>query len=93
MAHPAVATTSIQGERQVLPEFAWSEIHEPGAYVERETGDLFRIPKEAIVPGASPMVTKETRLVTRFAQISKNPFCTLLEARLRCAQNNIEPNF
>jgi hypothetical protein len=77
----------------VLPEASWEELSEPGAYVERGTGVLYRVPKEAIIPGASPIIHKESTGLTRLVQVSKNPFITTLEARLKCAQHNIEPNF
>ncbi len=80
-------------QRFSLPEVTWEELSEPGAYVERGTGDLYRIPKEALVPGSSPIIHKESVGASRLVQISKNPFVTTLEARLRCAQHNIEPNF
>jgi hypothetical protein len=86
--------TSNEPERRYsLMEVSWDEVAEPGAYVERGTGDLYRIPKEALVPGASPVIIKESSGASRLVQISKNPFVTSLEARLRCAQHNIEPNF
>ncbi len=80
-------------QRFSLPEVSWEELSEPGAYVERGTGDLYRIPKEALVPGTSPIIHKESVGASRLVQVSKNPFVTTLEARLRCAQHNIEPNF
>jgi hypothetical protein len=80
-------------QRFALPEVAWDDLNEPGAYVERGTGDLYRIPKEAIIPGGSPIVHKESLGASRLVQVSKNPFVTTLEARLRCAQHNIDPNF
>jgi len=40
-------------KQPTLTECAWEEINQPGAYVSRETGRLFRIPKEALAPGAS----------------------------------------
>ena len=61
--------------------------------MERGSGDLYRIPKEALVPGSSPVIHKESRGASRFGQLSKNPYVTTLEARLRCAQYNIDPNF
>jgi len=79
--------------RTSLPEVSWDEIAEPGAYVERGSGDLYRVPKEALIPGASPVIHKESTGASRLVQVSKNPFVTTLEARLRCAQHNIEPNF
>lgn len=80
-------------QRFSLPEMSWEGVTEPGAYVERGSGDLYRIPKEALVPGGSPIIHKESRGASRLVQLSKNPFVTSLEARLRCAQHNIEANF
>ena len=89
-----VKTRSVEPQsRFALPEVSWDELSEPGAYVERGSGDLYRIPKEALIPGASPIIHKESLGASRLAQVSKNPFVTTLEARLRCAQHNIEPNF
>ncbi len=89
-----VKTKSVEPQhRMSLSEVTWEDVNEPGAYVERGTGDLFRIPKEALIPGGSPLVHKESLGASRLVQVSKNPFVTTLEARLRCAQHNIEPNF
>ncbi len=89
-----VKNTSVATEHlAVLPELSWEEINEAGTYVERGSGDLYRIPKEAIMVGASPLITKESRGSSRFVQLSKNPYLTIFKARLLCAQHNIEPNF
>ena len=79
--------------RITLAEVAWDELNEPGAYVERGSGDLYRVPKEALIPGGSPIIHKESAGASRLVQVSRNPFVTTLEARLCCAQHNIEPNF
>lgn len=85
---------SIEAEhRQSFPEFSWQDVAEPGAYVERGTGDLYRIPKEALIPGSSPMIRKESLGASRLVQISKNPFITTLEARLLACEYNVRPNF
>lgn len=87
-------SVSIEGTRQPpLMELGWDDIHEPGAYVELGSGDLYRIPKEALIKGASPVVVKESRGLSKFVLVSKDPFVTTLQARLRCAQHNVEPNF
>lgn len=87
-------TASVQPtHRTSLPEFTWDDVNDPGTYVERGTGDLYRIPKEALVKGSSPMIVKESLGASRLVQLSRDPFITTLEARLRCAQNNIQPNF
>jgi hypothetical protein len=38
-----------------LPEYPFNEIHSPGSYLMVETGDLIRVPPEALAPGHSPM--------------------------------------
>jgi hypothetical protein len=85
---------SIEPQQRVsLPEFSWHDLSEPGAYVERGTGDLYRVPKEALIPGASPMIRKESFGASRLVQVSKNPFVTTLEARPVACEHNIQPNF
>ncbi len=87
-------TASIEPtHRTSLPEIDWEDVHEPGAYVETGSGDLYRIPKEALTAGSSPIVVKESRGASRLLQVSTDPFVTTLEARLRCAQHNVQPNF
>jgi len=89
-----VKTRSVEPQtRSVLSETTWEDLTEAGAYVERGSGDLYRVPKEALIPGSSPIIHKESLGASRLVQVSKNPFVTSLEARLRCAQHNIEPNF
>jgi hypothetical protein len=86
--------TSIEPQQRAsLPECSWHDLSEPGAYVERGTGDLYRVPTEALIPGASPMIRKESLGASRLVQVSKNPFVTTLEARLVACEHNIQPNF
>lgn len=87
-------TVSVEpGHRTVLPVVSWLDIDEPGAYVEMGTGDLYRFPKEALIPGASPMIRKESNGASRLIQLSKNPYITTFEARLVACEHNVEPNF
>ena len=87
-------TQSAQGTRRLmLSETTWEAINEPGAYVERGSGDLYRVPKEALIPGASPAIVKESRGASVLVKLSDDPFITTFKARLLCAQHNIEPNF
>jgi len=46
-----------------------------------------------LIPGGSPIIHKESTGSSRLVQVSKNPFVTTLEAWLRCARHNIDPNF
>jgi hypothetical protein len=89
-----VKTKSVEPQQRfTLPEVSWDELNEPGAYVERGSGDLYRVPQEALIPGGSPIIHKESFGASRLVQVSRNPFVTTLQARLSCAQHNIEPNF
>jgi hypothetical protein len=67
--------------------------NEPGAYVELGSGDLYRVPKEALIAGSSPLIRKESAGASRLVQISPNPFVTTFEARMVCAEHNVAPNF
>jgi hypothetical protein len=44
---------------------------EPGADVEIGTGDLYRVPKEALIPGASPIIKKQSTGASRLVQVAK----------------------
>ena len=80
-------------QRSRLFEVSWQEIPEPGAYVELGSGDLYRIPKEALMHGSSPLIRKESSGASSLMQVSKNPYITTLEARMICCEHNIVPNF
>lgn len=81
-----VKTKSVEPHQRFTLQRGWCD-------VERGSGDLYRVPKEALIPGGSPIIHKESAGASRLVQVSRNPFVTTLEARLRCAQHNIEPNF
>ncbi len=91
---PKEGPTSIQPEqRRSLLECSWEELNEPGTYVEKGSGDLYRVPKEALIQGASPVIRKESLGASRLVQLSRNPFMLTFEARMICAEHNIHPNF
>lgn len=79
-------------QRRALPECSWGELTEPGTYVEKETGDLYRIPK-ALIEEAAPLIRKVSLRTSRLVQLSKNPFMTTFVARMTCAEHNIKSNF
>jgi hypothetical protein len=71
-----VRNRSVQPQTRItLAEVAWDELNEPGAYLERGSGDLYRVPKEALIPGGSPIIHKESAGASRLVQVSRNPFC------------------
>jgi hypothetical protein len=60
-------------QRHTLPEVSWGELNEPGAYVERGSGDLYRVSPEALIPGSSPIIHKESQGASRLVKVSSNP--------------------
>jgi hypothetical protein len=79
--------------RLSLQEMSWEDLNEAGAYVEKGSGDLYRVPQEALIKGGSPMIRKESAGASRLVKVSRNPFVTPLEARMLCAEHNVTPNF
>lgn len=71
----------------------WDEIDAAGAWVEAQTGDLFRVPQEALVRGASPLIQKVSQIESEFIRVSDDPYCPILKAREVSANNNVRPNF
>ena len=87
-----MAVLGFEGTQRQM-EVDWSEVDKPGCYVDTVSGDLFRFPKEALLTGASPLVTRESRRGSRLLRLSADPFMPTLKARFMCAQHNIKPNF
>lgn len=87
----------VQSQQSSTPgkftEVNWESIHEPGCYVAIGTGDLYRIPKEALVAGASPIIHKVSTNATRYVQLSADPSLTLSQARMMAADLDVKPNF
>ena len=67
--------TQEKKKQLTLTECAWEEINQPGAYVSRDTGQLFRIPKEALGTGACPVIHQETRMETDLSRSLTIPTC------------------
>lgn len=80
-------------KRESFPEVSWQDLSEPGAYVEIGNGDLYRVPKEALLQGGSPVIEKQSAGASTLVQISRDPFITTFKARMLCAEHNIQPNF
>ena len=90
----AGANQSIEAQhRTTLPEVDWADVRQPGCYVDTASGDLFRIPKEGLISGTSPLIVRESSGASRLRQLSADPFMPSVAARLLCAQHNIRPNF
>jgi hypothetical protein len=93
MGHETRNTSVEPQKRSKLLELAWQDINEPGAYVEVGSGDLYHVPKEALIAGSSPLIRKESAGASRLVQVSPNPFITTFEARMVCAEHTVAPNF
>jgi hypothetical protein len=87
-------STSIQPQhRSALLQTTWEDLREPGAYVEEGSGNLFRVPQEALITGASPIIARVSNGASRLVRVSENPAVPLVKARMVAADHTIEPNF
>ena len=93
MGKPAKVVSMEPEARHGLPEYSWQELSEPGTYVEKGTGDLYRIPRELLVEGSPPLICRARSRITTLIQISKNPFMTTFVARITCAEHDLKSNF
>ena len=93
MGEPARVASIEKEQRRTLPEYSWEELSEPGTYVEKETGDLYRIPRELLIQGAPPSICRASLRISRLFQLSKNPFMTTFVARITCTEHKVKSNF
>lgn len=77
----------------VLSESTWENIKQPGAYVERESGHLYRFPSEALLRGSSPVVSRLSSNQTTFVKLSDDPNTIVSKLRTIAADADIKPNF
>jgi hypothetical protein len=71
----------------------WNDITEPGAYVFVDTGELARVPAEALAAGHSPVITFAARRPRMVARISRDPYIPLNKARQLAADADLPVNF
>ena len=71
----------------------WTHIDQPGFYVNKRTGQGFRITKELLIPGASPALSVLGAESERYVQLTSDPFVPVTAARMLCADNDISPEF
>jgi hypothetical protein len=93
MGEPARVASIEREQRRTLPEYSWEELSEPGTYVEKKTGELYRIPRALLIQGVPPLICKASLRICRLVQLSKNPFMTTFVARITCAEHNVKANF
>ncbi len=88
-----MADVTVTETRKTVKLLNFNEITEPGSYVMLSTGDLVRIPPEAVATGHSPLITIHSRGTTRVAQLSPNDSELITTLRHIAADNDIQPNF
>jgi cation transport regulator ChaC len=76
-----------------LVECTWHDIEQPGAYVDLETGYLYRIPSAALQQRAALLIRRESTRVSRLIRVRKDPCVITQAARLICCQLNITAHF
>lgn len=98
--------TASNRRRQSPKPLAWTEINEPGAYVEVSTGTLYRVPPQALSERAEPLVEQQSESGAQFLQVDRapaprstfirvsgDPYIFLLGARMICFGHDIRPRF
>ena len=76
-----------------LQEMSWNDIQRPGAYLICGSGDLVRVPQDALAPGHSPLITVTPMGETRVAKLSDNPAEPISVLRAFAADNDYFVNF
>jgi len=86
-------SAAINSRSSRLPEMSWNAINESGCYLLVDSGELIRIPAEAVAPGHSPLVTITATRETRVAKLSDNPAEPISVLRALAADNDYFVNF
>jgi hypothetical protein len=86
-------TTSTEHRVSRLDEMAWNSIDRPGCYLILGSGDLVRIPQEAVAHGHSPLITVTSTGETRVARLSENVAEPISTLRVLAADNDYFVNF
>jgi hypothetical protein len=76
-----------------LPVVPFEEINEPGAYLDVNTGNLFRIPPEALRLGHSPVISVTSNGPFPVCKLSDDPFITRVQAKIIASDHNLWTNF
>ena len=90
MADMRTQVKDMQGALRIMN---FNEITEQGCYILLDTGQLVRVPSEAITPGTSPLVTIHQQGITRAALLSDNEAELVSTLRDIATNNDIQPKF
>ena len=94
MSKNTTATTSTgTGFKKTVFTCSFEDIQTPGAYLEVETGRLFRITDDILAPGHSPMLSIVSNEPNTFVRLSDDPVIPISKARMTAANNDYWINF
>ena len=79
--------------RGALKVVNFNEITSPGCYVLLDTGQLVRVPTQAIGPEPKPTITIHQQGITRAALLTDNDVEMVSTLRDIALNNNIQPKF
>ena len=85
------ATSTYHSDVGVTCNF--DQINSPGCYLVQQTGTLFRIPPDGLIPGRSPAIEAVCNDPWVVMKISSDPFLTLTKARMIAANLDLNVNF
>lgn len=86
-------TASADQRSSRLQVMSWNEIQRPGCYLILGSGDLVRVPQDALAPGHSPLITITSTGQTQVAKLSENPAEPISVLRSFAADNDYYVNF
>jgi hypothetical protein len=86
-------TGSAERRSSRLQEMSWNQMQQPGSYLILGSGDLVRVPQEALASGHSPLITVTSSGETRVAKLSDNPAEPISVLRSFAADNDYFVNF
>ena len=72
---------------------SFGEIHEQGAYVNINTGSLFRVPEDALAKGHSPVIDIVSLTGPMVSKICDDPWVPINRPRQLAADADIQINF
>lgn len=86
-------TASPERRTHRLEEMPWNQISRPGSYLLVGSGDLIRVPQDALFAGHSPIISITSNGETRVARLSNNPATPISVLRNIAADNDYMVNF
>jgi hypothetical protein len=88
-----LAETATVHSTQRNRKIPFSELADPGTYISNATGNLFRVPEDALVVGRSPLIEIVSKGGTMMTQISDDPWLPISKARQIAADSDLSINF